>query len=99
MSQPESKSNKPSKMKKLLNGGNSADDAGESPLAKLQRSVGSGNVAKKAEGHQSLKLQNLLLRLSSPNPSPSQKSKPKLIWENTNSCRHFGQLPASCHLQ
>ena len=33
MSQPEAKSNEPSKMKKLLNG----DDSDESPLARLPR--------------------------------------------------------------
>jgi hypothetical protein len=41
MSQPESKQSEPSKMKKLLNGGTE-----ESPMAKLQRSVGTGTLPK-----------------------------------------------------
>ncbi len=44
MSQSESKPNEPSKMKKLLNGGGSD----ESPLLRLQRSVG-GNIPQKKE--------------------------------------------------
>ena len=47
MSQPESKQNEPSKMKKLLNGGSE-----ESPMARLQRSVGTTprkDVAPKAD--------------------------------------------------
>jgi hypothetical protein len=44
MSQPESKKNEPSKMKKLLNGG----EADESPMARLQRSMG-GNISQKKE--------------------------------------------------
>jgi hypothetical protein len=44
MSQPESKQNEPSKMKKLLNGG----EADESPMARLQRSMG-GNISQKKE--------------------------------------------------
>lgn len=43
MSQPEPKPNEPSKMKKLLNGGG----ADETPLARLQRSVGGGIPSKK----------------------------------------------------
>lgn len=41
MSQPDEKPNEPSKLKKLLNGGNEE----ESPLAKLQRSMGGKPVA------------------------------------------------------
>ncbi len=43
MSQPESKSNEPSKMKKLLNGG----EADESPLDRIRRSVGGNTPQKK----------------------------------------------------
>lgn len=42
MSQPEAQPNEPSKMKKLLNGGTD-----ESPMAKLQRTVGVGALPKK----------------------------------------------------
>ena len=48
MSQPESKANEPSKMKKLLNGGDADKSpnqpSNESPLDRLKRSVGSGTT-------------------------------------------------------
>lgn len=45
MSQPEPKPNEPSKMKKLLNGGSNGGSE-ESPMAKLQRSVGTRSAPK-----------------------------------------------------
>ena len=78
MSQPESKSNKPSKMKKLLNGGNSADDPGESPLAKLQRSVGSGNVDKKVEGTPKLETPKSPPAVVVPKSKPIPKEQTKV---------------------
>lgn len=49
MSQPDSNRSEPSKMKKLLNGGSSEGDTNESPLARLQRSMGGGVASKKVE--------------------------------------------------
>lgn len=51
MSQPESKANEPSKMRKLLNGGDagrsSDQTSSESPMDRLKRSVGSGAAQKR----------------------------------------------------
>lgn len=65
MSQPESKQNEPSKMKKLLNGGSE-----ESPMARLQRSVGTAprkDVAPRAD----------LPDHAEMNFAPKQPSKPR----------------------
>ena len=74
MSQPESKQNEPSKMKKLLNGG----EADESPLARLQRSVGGGIPQKKESASKLIAPMNPpLVVTDKPKSEPRRKSKPK----------------------
>jgi len=77
MSLPDSNRNEPSKMKKLLNGGSSGEeDAKESPLARLQRSVGTGTAPKKVESVK--KQETPKLEAQKPSPETSvPKSKPK----------------------
>ena len=69
MSQPESKSNESSKMKKLLNGGSD-----ESPMAKLQRTVGTHSAPKieipAADVPQEVQI------IPAPAPEAKPKSKP-----------------------
>jgi len=66
MSQPELNQNEPSKMKKLLNGG-----ADESPMARLQRSVGGGSAPKKEIPITDVPQQAQII------PVPTPASKPK----------------------
>ena len=76
MSQPDSNSNEPSKMKKLLNGGSPEEDRNESPLSRLQRSVGSGTAPQKAGSVK--KEETPKLEAQKPSPATSApKSKPK----------------------
>lgn len=65
MSQPEFQANEPSKMKKLLNGGNAGEPSNkpsdEAPLDRLKRSVGTGGAQK---------------RESTPQPDAPQSAEP-----------------------
>jgi len=74
MSQPESKPNEPSKMKKLLDGGN----ADESPLERLRRSAGGGIPQKKESAPKvNTPMNPPVVATEKPKSEPKPNSKPK----------------------